>query len=352
MNIKHFFSTAILSLSLYSIASAQVPVSNLPDGVKLRIGGSLQTRVSFLSNPNLTGLPESQMGFGIRRARIRLYADPRPNVRLFLQVEGSAASTTFTDMRAEWDITEKTMLRMGRFVGAQPRGMALTLMYDIDAIDRAVTMEHWARSTYGSNSRDFGMELVHRRGDVEWRAFLHNGDSAQNFRVSSSETSPNGGENRGAMATSAMVRVFPSAIPHSEFGAHVGYNPTKMPNSLKREYMEWSSHAYWGDKIATQSTRIKFDAMGIVYTRKTPIDQTTIGLSLLAAHLIRPDTEIFARVERLDTTLNEFGYVTAGATYKLWNWTNKVTAAWTMRTDLASNLDPVHILAVQTQFNF
>jgi hypothetical protein len=337
---------------MHSHASAQIPVSNLAEGTKLRIGGSLQTRVAYLSNPNLTGLPESQMGVGIRRARIRLYADPHPNVRLFLQVEGSAASTTFTDMRAEWDITKKTMLRMGRFVGAQPRGMALTLMYDIDAIDRAAVMEHWARSTYGSNSRDFGVEVVHRRGDVELRGFLHNGDSAQNFRPSSSETSANGGPNRGAMATSGMIRVFPSAVPHSEFGAHVGYNPTKMPNSLNREYMEWSSHAYWGDKIGTQPTRIKFDAMGIVYLNEGPVEQTTVGISLLAAHLIRPDTEIFARVERLDSTLNEYAYVTAGTTYKLWNWTNKVTAAWTMRTDLASNSDPVHILAVQTQFNF
>jgi hypothetical protein len=351
MTYKHLVA-AMLLLGSPLIASAQVPVSNLAEGTKLRIGGSLQTRVSFLSNPNLTGLPESQMGVGIRRARIRLYADPHPNVRLFLQVEGSGASTTFTDMRAEWDITKKTMLRMGRFVGAQPRGMALTLMYDIDAIDRAAIMEHWARSTYGSNSRDFGVEVVHRRGDVELRGFLHNGDSAQNFRASISEPSPSGGPNRGAMATSAMVRLLPSSLPHSDFGAHVGYNPTKMPTSQNREYMEWSTHAYWGDKIGTQPTRLKFDMVGIRYLNVTDIQRSTLGLSLLAAHLIRPDTELFARVERLDTTLDEYAYLTAGATYKLWNWHNKLTAAWTMRTDLESNGDPVHILALQSQFNF
>jgi hypothetical protein len=351
MNHKHIIA-ALLLVGMHSFASAQIPVSNLAEGTKLRIGGSLQTRASFLSNPNLAGLPESQMGVGIRRARIRLFADPHPNVRLFLQVEGSAASTTFTDMRAEWDITKKTTLRMGRFVGAQPRGMALTLMYDIDAIDRAAIMEHWARSTYGSNSRDFGVEVVHQKGDVELRGFLHNGDSAQNFRPSSSETSANGGPNRGAMATSAMVRLLPSSLPHSDFGAHVGYNPTKMPNSLNREYMEWSSHAYWGDKIGTQPTRLKLDVVGIRYLNAGAIQRNTLGVSLLAAQLIRPDTEIFARVERLDTTLDEYAYVTVGTTQKLWNWTNKVTAAWTMRTDLATNSDPVHILAVQTQFNF
>ncbi len=348
---KHILA-ALLLVGMHSHASAQVPISNLAEGTKLRIGGSLQTRVSYMLNPNLTGLPESQMGAGIRRARIRLYADPHPNVRLFLQIEGSGASATFTDMRAEWDMTKKTMLRMGRFVGAQPRGMALTLMYDIDAIDRAAIMEHWARSTYGSNSRDFGVEVVHRRGDVELRGFLHNGDSAQNFRVGISEPSPSGGPNRGALATSVMVRLLPSSLPHSDFGAHVGYNPTKMPNSLNREYLEWSSHAYWGDKIGTQPTRLKFDVVGIRYLNVGAIQRNTMGVSLLAAQRIHPDAELFARVERLDTTLNEYAYVTAGTTYKLWNWTNKVTAAWTMRTDLASSSDPVHILAVQTQFNF
>jgi hypothetical protein len=132
----------------------------------------------------------------------------------------------------------------------------------------------------------------------------------------------------------------------------VGYNPTKMPNSLNREYMEWSSHAYWGDKIGTQPTRLKLDVVGIRYLNAGAIQRNTLGVSLLAAQLIRPDTEIFARVERLDTTLDEYAYVTVGTTQKLWNWTNKVTAAWTMRTDLATNSDPVHILAVQTQFNF
>lgn len=343
---------ALILLASGVALQAQSPVTVAPKDMKFRIGGSLQTRVSVMSNPNLVGQPSTQVGLGVRRARIRLHADPHPNVRLFMQLEGAGTSANFTDLRAEWDVTPSTMLRFGRFVGAQPRGMALTPMYDIDAIDRAAVMEHWARSTYGSNSRDFGVEVVHRKGDVELRGFLHNGDSAQNFRSSISETSPNSGRNRGAMATSAMIRVMPSSLPHSDFGAHVGYNPTKMPTSLNREYMEWSTHAYWGDKIGTQPTRLKFDMVGIRYLNVTDIQRSTLGLSLFAAHLIRPDTEVFARLERLDTTLNEYAYVTAGTTFKLWDWDNKLTAAWTMRTDLESNGDPVHILALQSQFNF
>jgi hypothetical protein len=244
------------------------------------------------------------------------------------------------------------MLRVGRFVGAQPRGMALTLMFDIDAIDRPAIIEHWARSTYGADARDYGVELVHRRGDVELRGFLHSGDNSQNFRVGISEASPSGGPNRGAVATSAMVRVMPSAVPHAEFGAHAGYNPTKSANALGRTYTDWSAYAYWGDKIGTQPTRLKFDAIGILYDDAGPVEQTTSGFSLLAAQLIRPDTELFARVERLDTTFNEYSYVTAGASYKLWDWTNKLTAAWSMRTDLNSNSDPIHILTLQSQFHF
>jgi hypothetical protein len=342
-----------LFLLLYGAAlHAQTTVTVAPNGMNLRIGGSMQTRVSFLSNPNLTNQPESQVGIGLRRARIRLFADLRPGVRLFMQIEGAGASATFTDLRGEWDMTPHTMLRFGRFVGAQPRGMAMTLMFDIDAIDRPATIEHWARSTYGADARDYGVEVVHRKGDVELRGFLHSGDNSQNFRVGISEASPSGGTRRGAIATSAMVRVMPSSIPHSEFGAHVGYNPTKSANALNRVYSDWSAHAYWGDKIGTQPTRLKFDAVGIFYSDSGPVDQTTSGFSLLAAQLIRPDTELFARVERLDTTFDEFGYVTAGASYKLWDWTNKLTAAWSMRTDLNSSSDPIHILTLQTQFHF
>jgi hypothetical protein len=351
MTHKHIVA-ALLLIGMHSYASAQIPVSNLAEGTKLRIGGSLQTRVSFLSNPNLTNQPESQVGIGIRRARIRLLGDLRPGVRLFMQMEGAGTSATFTDLRGEWDMTPQTMLRFGRFVGAQPRGMALTLMFDVDAIDRPAIIEHWARSTYGADARDYGVEVVHRKGDVELRGFLHSGDNSQNFRVGISEASPSGGTRRGAIATSAMVRVLPSSIPHSEIGAHVGYNPTKSANALNRVYTDWSAHAYWGDKIGTQPTRLKFDAVGIVYADSGPVDQTTTGFSLLAGQLIRPDTELFARVERLDTTFDQFAYVTAGASYKLWNWANKLTAAWSMRTDLNSNSDPIHILTLQTQFHF
>jgi hypothetical protein len=269
-----------------------------------------------------------------------------------MQVEGAGTSATFTDIRAEWDVTKNTMLRMGRFVGAQPRGMALTLMFDVDAIDRPAIIEHWARSTYGADARDYGVEVVHRKGDVELRGFLHSGDNSQNFRVGISEASPSGGTRRGAIATSAMVRVLPSSIPHSEIGAHVGYNPTKSANALNRVYSDWSAHAYWGDRIGTQPTRLKFDAVGILYADSGPVDQTTTGFSLLAGQLIRPDIELFGRVERLDTTFDEFAYVTAGASYKLWDWTNKLTAAWSMRTDLNSNREPIHILTLQSQFHF
>lgn len=343
---------ALLLLASGVALQAQSPVTVAPKDMKLRIGGSLQTRVSVMSNPNLVGQPSTQVGLGVRRARVRLFADPHPNVRLFMQLEGAGTSANFTDLRAEWDVTPSTMLRFGRFVGAQPRGMALTLMFDIDAIDRPAVIEHWARSTYGADARDYGVEVVHRKGDVELRGFLHSGDNSQNFRIGISDASPSGGTKRGALATSAMLRVIPSSLPHSEFGVHAGYNPTKSANALNRTYADWSAHAYWGDKIGTQPTRVKIDAIGIHYAASGPVEQTTTGFSLLAAQLVRPDTELYARLERLDTTFNEYAYVTAGASYKLWDWTNKLGLAWSMRTDLNSDSDPVHILTLQSQFHF
>ncbi len=351
----NYFRYAFFGLlfAVSSVATAQAPVTILNSDMKLRIGGTLQSRATFLSNPNLNpALPENQFGFGVRRARIRLYGTIHPKLRLFLQMEGSGASAAFTDLRAEWDVNDRTMLRAGRFVGAQPQSMAFTLHHEIDGLDRAAIAENWARQTLGADARSYGVEVVHRLDELELRSFVHSGSNSRNIRGGVSDGNNNFGQNPAAIAVSGMIRYIPKTDPNSEAGVHIGYNPTK--SSDPRSYWDASAHLYWGNRVGIQPTRVKLDFITVQFT-----NQTTSGISVFAGHLVREDVELFARAERYDSNTEGFRvdagpitYLTAGAQVKLLDWANQLTFAASVKQFDAPSVDPVFLMTAQWQVYF
>ena len=66
---------------------------------------------------------------------------------------GDSPSSTFAENISS---TTKTWLRFGRFVGAHPRVMAITLHTDMDLVDRPGIAAVWARGTIGADARDYG----------------------------------------------------------------------------------------------------------------------------------------------------------------------------------------------------
>lgn len=336
----------VLMLGVSSVGLAQAPVTILNSDMKLRIGGTLQSRATFLSNPNLNpALPEQQFGFGVRRARIRLYGTISPNLRLFFQMEGSGSSATFTDLRADWDISDRTTLRAGRFPGAQPQSMAFTLHHEIDALDRTAIAEQWARQTRGASGRSYGVEVVHRLDELELRSYVHSGSNSRNIRGGLSDETNHFGQNPVAIAVSGMVRYLPKSIAHSEAGIHIGHNPTK--SSDPRQYSDASAHVYWGNKIGSQSTRVKLDMITVQFT-----NQSTAGISVFAGQLVREDVEVFARAERFDSDTDGITYMTIGAQYKLLDWSNRLTFAASVKQVDAPSVDPVFLMTAQWQVYF
>lgn len=339
----HLLLAALLAAPILTIA--QTPVTIASNDMKLRLSGTLQSQASLLSDT------ETRVGFGVRRARLRLGGEIRPDIRVFIQLEGSGVSATLTDIRAEWDINPNTTLRAGRFVGAQPRSMAVTLHYEIDAIDRAVTGDHWASITRGADARDYGVELVHRAGDLEVRGYLHNGGNGQNITGRIAAPQPSNNITKRHLNISGMVRWLPKSNPNQELGAHVGVNP-KAYGTMPR-YVEASAHIYWGAKPGSQPMRVKADA---VHVRRDEFgDPSMTGMSLFVGHLLNADLELFGKAEWLNSYVynndnRTFG--TIGLTRKFGSWNQNVKAAYTLRLSDASNTDPVHMAVVQWQVYF
>lgn len=325
-------------------AQAQSPVTILSKDMTMRIGGTIQSQASLSSDM------ETRAGFGVRRMRLRWYGDLGRNVRLFMQLEGTG-NPSFTDYRAEWDMTDRTMIRAGRFVGTQPASMAFTLHHEIDGVDRAAIAEQWATATRGADARDFGLELVHRAGEIEMRGYLHNGSIAQNITGRIGAPQPSNNIRKEHLNVSGMVRWLPAAHPNREFGAHVGVNP-KAYGATPR-YVEASAHAYWGVKAGSQPTRVKADA--ILIRRDAPGNPSFTGASLFVGRLLNEELELFGRAEWLDSfTFNQeaqtFG--TIGVNRKLGSWSQNLKAAYSIRLSEAADTDPVHVAVVQWQVYF
>ena len=325
-------------------ATAQTPVTISANDMRMRIGGTIQSQAGISSDT------ETRAGFGVRRMRLRWYGDLGHNVKLFMQMEGTG-TPAFTDYRADWSVTDRTVIRVGRFVGTQPAAMAFTLHNEIDAIDRAVIGEQWALATRGSDARDFGVELVHRAGDIEVRGFLHNGTNTQNITGRIGAPQPSANVSKQHVNISGMVRWLPAAHPNREFGAHLGLNPNAYGNIPR--HVEASAHAYWGSKVGSQPTRVKFDA--ILLRRDSPGNRSLSGASLFFGRLLNEDLELFGRAEWLDSfafkqEAQRFG--TIGLNRKLGSWNQNLKAAYSIRLSEAANTDPVHVAVMQWQVYF
>lgn len=343
--IMKSFLILVALLAVPAILEAQSSVVT-PTDITLRLSGTLQSRATFAHDD------ADRIGFGVRRARLRLFGELRENVRIFLQLEGSGASATFTDLRAEWDFADNTTLRVGRFVGAQPASMAITLHHEIDAIDRAPAADHWAQLTRGVDARDFGLEVLHKYGGLELRGFLHNGSNGQNLRTGIHADRPTEGLDKTHLNASVMVRYTPPGYPKSEIGVHAGTNPQRY-GVVMAPYVEYSAHAYWGKKPGDQPTRLKADVIGL--RRNDFGDPTMTGAGLFAGRLVREELELFGRLDVIDSFI--YGnrtrtFITSGFTRKLTDWNNHLKLAWSMRTSEQPGNDPVHVVTAQWQVYF
>lgn len=334
----------IAAFSLPKTLSAQQNITVAGQDITFRLGATLQPRFTYYASGYNDDTVE-EIGFGVRRMRFRTYIGIGPDLALFTQLEGSGANVQMLDLRLEYKLNPEWTIRTGRFVGAQPRAMGRTLHNDIDAIDRIAIADYWARNSLGTDSRDYGLELVYRPKFLEYRLFIHNGDNRENRKTGTSETLPTA--NKKTMAISSAVSYFPDNDPHTDIGVFIGFNGNEGNYSAAKSYYTASFHAYRGTFPGHFPFRVKLDAILLrhqeVQDHPERFDHIFMGASLFGGYLLRKDTEVFVKGEAYQVdkhiTKQDVSILTAGLTYSFSaardkNFQmNKITAAYNYKQD-------------------
>jgi len=365
----------LLTIPAKTLAQQDEPglVRAVSDDVTIRIGGTVQPRVTYASDLGATGERHDRVGFGIRRLRVRLTANFGENLGVFLQMEGSGATPTFLDIRGEYKVSENLTMRAGRFVGAQPRAFARTLHSNIDAIDRPAISDMWARMTIGADGRDYGIEALWNTPRWELRGFLHNGHNRWNYNQGISRSPSTGGIETDGFAFSAAATHWPVGRDRLELGAYASVSTAKNEftevGRIGRNYISYSAHAYWGPLAGDQPFRLKTDIIGISYQEVAPRDiENYIGASLFSGLLVAPHIELYAMGEfwygdggGLEGLRLRQVFATIGGTYSLSALMgrpfthNRIMLSYSLRsleTDEVDFGDPAHVVMMQMQFYF
>ncbi len=346
-------------------------VQAVSDDVSIRIGGTFQPRVTYASDLNAVGDRYDRVGFGIRRLRLRVTANFGERLGVFFQMEGAGATLIWQDLRGDIRLDDHLTLRVGRFVGAQPRAYARTSHAYIDAIDRPAISDMWARMTIGGDGRDYGVEALWNTPKWELRGFLHNGYNRWNYSTGISRDPATGGIETEGFAVSAAATHWPDGRDRLEVGAYASVSTAKNEltqiANIGRNYVAYSAHAYWGPMAGDQPFRLKTDIIGISYQEVAPWDvENYIGASLFSGILVAPHIELFAMGEYWhgdgggQNGTNQV-FATIGGTYSLSALLgrpfvhNRIMLAYSIRSMEADTIDldePAHVVMMQMQFYF
>lgn len=374
-------TTLVLLLLAVPLYAQDTPILPTGDDVAVRLGATLQGRFSaghaLLGNDR----DRTRLGFGLRRARLRMHADLFERVGLYLQLDGAGSAVDITDAHAFYRLSDGLQVRLGRVAPAQPRSFNLTSHKAIDAVDRAAIAELWGTNTIGSSGRDFGLDLEYATDRTAVIAGIYNGDGSWsrargNYRESISGGAPTGGVDQTGLAFSLYGSHQIAALGGLEIGGHASYNASENPNTIGldagRSYASYSAHAYWGATPGSQPIRLKADVVGVVFEEVPSVSldgaldaggrQQTLGASLLGAVRVHPSSELFVRAEQYTPNTHrsdlEASYVTTGISFSpsvlLGGPYSKVrlTAAYSGLFPGAEDRENQHLGVVQAQLVF
>jgi len=365
-----FFLLAFLSSVLSFLFSAQPALSQSPinvagQDINFHIGATFQPRFSIGSDIESE---DSRLGFGVRRIRFRTYVGIGSNLTFFTQLEGSGTNAQFLDIRIDYKVRPNLSLRIGRFAGAQPRSMALTLHNEIDAIDRLAIAEYWTKYQTGTDARDYGIEAVYKPNRFEYRLFIHNGYNQLNYKSSINDESATQFTTRDELAVSSIVRFYPNNSPDSELGIFAGYNATGGAWGRPKNSFSIAAHAYHGAFPGHFPIRFKFDFIHTQFnkvfdTPSTPriANQRFTGGSGFTGYLARPSFELFAHAEIYrhtnfsplgeDVIILQLGATKSFSVNNSKPFQNKITIAYGYRDDTITRTS-TRLIQAQLQLYF
>ncbi|GAB5520157.1 MAG: hypothetical protein RhofKO_24080 [Rhodothermales bacterium] len=304
---RSFWLLALLALCLASTPSQVLAQSNtvqLGSDVSLRLGGGLQTRLTYLHS-DLNGTTTTDTDFGIRRARLsyRVAVGERWSLRFQHELR---ENPVFLDLYVTYKVNDNLSIRTGRMPDAQPRSYLMTSYRYADTYDRPNIANRWSSGTIGNTGRDYGVAFRYSLDRSRVHLFLHNGDASRSNNLRATTRSSSGFDDDTGMAISLYADHKPAALEGIEVGGFIGHNAHQAARTaaegsdIGRSYTSYSAHAYYGATPGSQAFRLKADMIGIIYEYAAPNspDQHTLGLNLFAAALVQPNLELFAQAER------------------------------------------------------
>jgi hypothetical protein len=300
---KYFLLLYILATPLFALTA---------DDLQVKINGTIQSWASYEQNAQ----DSTQIGFGIRRLRLRVKSTFGQKISAFAQVE--MTSPKLLDARISYRIIPQLQFRVGRFIGAGMRGAGLTLHSALDIIERPVSAQEWGRRTVGADYRDYGLELVATVSDFSIRAWIHNGDGSKNIK--SSQTGRTFLKN-GHFAQDAMLTYQPQYIPALEIGAHAGMGNDQFKyfdgiSYINRDNFHYSAYLYY----QPENLRFKTEYVSVT-SQKDDVqsrDITFSGFYTFVGYQLIKNLELVGRYETVnyDHLLNmRENFYTLGATY-------------------------------------
>ena len=367
-------------MTVVMMAAALVPPSPAlaqegTNDITVSVGGLVQAETSYgwLAPRESTVESRDRVGFGLRRARLRVNAAIGPRAGAFFHVDGDNGTFGVLDVAAHYDVSPEVRLRIGRFAGAQPRAFIPTPVMAMDANERAAVALLWNSMTLGNKGRDFGIDVTYRSTQATASFFVHNGYGSfdrvrGNYQESLVGDVTGGSEiDFSDLAYSFAAAVTPASIAGLEIGGFIGYNGSRNPNTAVlgtgRTYVSYSAHAYLGALPGSRPLRVKADIIGIKYEELSlRPSQHAMGLSLLGAVALSRASEAFGRLESFEPDLDIDGirsvFVTAGINYSISRLRGRpfpqerVTLAYGARIPESDELPVQNLIIIQVQMNF
>ncbi len=310
----------------------QISAQDEKPELKVKLGGTIQGVASYSQTIPDEDENTNQIGFGLRRVRVKMYGNYGEHVKSFVQFE--LTSPKLLDARIEYVINKAFQIRMGRFIGAGVRAGGLTPHTNIDIVERAASAIYWGAKTIGADYRDYGLAV---QGDIDgfnYNLTLHNGAGDLNIKAAQLNTATT--KNRG-IAVSGMVFYKPALLKGFEAGGYFGKGNSKI-----NDYSSYNAYIYY------EPLPFRVKAEVISATNKVPgtPDVTFLGWYAFGAYRVSQNFEALARFETLDMNTNidndKQTFITLGLAYSMFpsDWKAvKITGAYVIRNEEVGTVD-------------
>lgn len=264
MRTRNFFITLILIV--FFITSGIV----LAQGPHFQF--TLQSWATYTSYEHKSDSTTTQMGFGIRRARLR----GKMTVGKFTAfIQYDAAANMLHDAQLDFALSKTTKLRMGRFVGAGSQAGGRTSHTAIDFAERSIVGRLWASGVGRADYRSYGLAIIGKAGFLNYEIMASNGDGGVNLKPYNTK-STNSDEETGGMPQMDFM-VSSQITPYMQAGFHYG-----LPNENRVNKSSMTAFLYMQPKKYTKGKfRAKVDFAQIV-DKTGAGDVTLMGYSGMA----------------------------------------------------------------------